>query len=173
MKIKIAFYKGEGELVNRLVRWWTKSPYSHAELILPDDVTWVGISPFLKSEVSARRKEITNLSDWDFIEFEITSQQNDIIMQFYEETKGNKYDWFGMMASQFIPFVVKQKGRWYCSEWIAYALRIAGVFDWKIIKIYDQHDLSPGTLYRIATEVKAYININDGNDGEERNYLYC
>ena len=170
MKIKIAFFKGEGEFVNRIVRWWTKSPYSHAELILPDGVTQIGISPFLKSEVSARRKNITNLDEWDFIEFDISEEQNDTIMQFYEETKGNRYDWFGMVASQFIPFVVKQKGHWYCSEWIAYALRIAGVFDWKAIKIYDQHDLSPGTLYRIATEAKAYININDE---KKSNYLYC
>ena len=137
MKIKIAFYKGEWEFVNRIVRWWTKSPYSHAELVLSDGATWIGISPFLKSEVSARKKDGINLNEWEFIEFDITQEQNDIIMQFYEETKGNRYDWFGMIASQLLsPFVLKQRGHWYCSEWIAYALRIAGVFDWKAIKIY-------------------------------------
>ncbi len=152
MLIKIAFYKADGDYINRIVRWWSKSPYSHAELVMPDSKTWIGISPFLKSEVAAREKNDPNLNDWDFIDFEITEEQHRIIMEFYDETKGDKYDWVGMFLSQFIPFSVKQEKRWYCSEWIAYALRIAGVFDWRIIKIYNQHDLSPGTLYRIACE---------------------
>ena len=46
MEIKVAFYKGTGDLFNKIVRWWTKSPYSHAELILPDGVTWIRIGPF-------------------------------------------------------------------------------------------------------------------------------
>ena len=75
-------------------------------------------------------------------------------MEFYEQTKGNRYDWVGMLLSQVGPFVIKQEKKWYCSEWIAYALRIAGVFDWKTIKIYDQKDLSPATLYRIAREAQ-------------------
>ena len=46
MIIKVAFYKAQGDYINKIVRWWTKSKYSHAELILPDDVTWISISPF-------------------------------------------------------------------------------------------------------------------------------
>ena len=46
--IKIAFFKGDREgRLHRFIRWWTKSDYSHAELIMPDGVTWVSISPFL------------------------------------------------------------------------------------------------------------------------------
>ena len=58
MKIKIAFYKGKGDILNGIVRWWTKSVYSHAELVLPDGVSWIGISPFLKSKVASRKKLI-------------------------------------------------------------------------------------------------------------------
>ena len=54
-----------------------------------------------------------------------------------------------MLLSQFLSFRIKQKHKWYCSEWILYALRISCVVDWKIIKIFDQSDLSPSKLHDI------------------------
>ncbi len=89
MKIKIAFYKGNGNCINGIIRWWTHSIYSHAELILPDGNTWIGISPFLKSKVASRTKLLTDYSEWDFITIEVTQTQADIIMEFYDDTKGN------------------------------------------------------------------------------------
>ena len=141
VKIKVAFYKGHGNFLNKIVRWWTKSVYSHAELVLPDGVTWVGISPFLKSKVASRKKLIIDYSEWDFIVLDVSQEQIDIIMEFLEHTSGQGYDWIGMLLSQFLPCKIKHKKRWYCSEWIAYALRISCVFDWRIIKIYDRADL--------------------------------
>ena len=114
--IKIAFYKGEGTLINRIVRRWTSSPYSHAELVMPDNKTWIGISPFLNSEVSARnvlKDPNLNLEDWDFLNFDVTDEQASIIMEFYEQTKGNRYDWIGMLLSQVGPFVIKQEKKWF------------------------------------------------------------
>ena len=154
MEIQIAFYKGEGNWLNKLVRWWTKSKYSHAELILPDGITWLGISPFLKSKVESREKLIVDDLEWDFVSIRITEEQYQNIIDFYNETCGNGYDWTGMLLSQFLPFRIKHNKRWYCSEWIAYALRISCVVDWKIIKIYDRKDLSPGVLYDITKKIK-------------------
>jgi len=34
MSIQLALYKGRGTLFNALIRWWTKSPYSHCELVI-------------------------------------------------------------------------------------------------------------------------------------------
>ena len=150
MVIKVAFYRGRGGFFERIIKWWTKSPYSHAELILPDGVTWISISPFLTSKVAARTKEEWNKDEWDFVELKVTEQQVKIIQEFYEYTKGCKYDWIGMLLSQFLPFHIKRKGKWYCSEWIAYALRISCTIDWRIIKIYDRADLSPAVLYNIV-----------------------
>jgi len=154
MQIKIAFYKGGGDWRNSVIRWWTKSIYSHAELILPDDYTWVSISPRLNSKVEAKVKLEHNPDMWDFVSFDITREQFETIMAFVQCTSGCRYDWFGMLLSQFTPFRIKQKGRWYCSEWISYALRISNVFDWKIIKIYEQKDLSPGRLHRLVIKQK-------------------
>ena len=154
MKIKIAFYKGKGNILNGIVRWWTNSKYSHAELVLSDDKTWLGISPFLKSKVDSREKLIVDNLEWDFVYLDVTSEQHDIILEFFEETKGFGYDWVGMMLSQFSPCRIKHKKRWYCSEWIAYALRIACVLDWRDIKIYERRELSPAVLYELVSNTK-------------------
>lgn len=154
MKIKVAFYKGKGNCLNGIVRWWTKSDYSHAEIMLPDGITWIGISPFLKSKVASRKKLIIDYSEWDFVDIPVNQEQLDIIMEFFEDTEGHGYDWAGMLLSQFLPCKIKHKKRWYCSEWIAYALRIACVIDWRIIKIYDRKDLSPAILYNLVVDIK-------------------
>ena len=78
MKIRIAFYKGKGNWKNKIIRWWTKSPYSHAELIMPDNYTWISISPLLSSTVSSRIKTDFDLQNWDFIEFDISQEQHNI-----------------------------------------------------------------------------------------------
>ena len=73
MRINVAFYKGKGNWKNKIIRWWTKSPSSHAELILPNEITWVSISPFLTSRVSGRSVyEVENLNDWDFLNFDLS-----------------------------------------------------------------------------------------------------
>jgi len=154
VKIKVAFYKGKGNCLNGIVRWWTKSDYSHAEIMLPDGITWIGISPFLKSKVASRKKLIIDYSEWDFVDIPVNQEQLDIIMEFFEDTEGHGYDWAGMLLSQFLPCKIKHKKRWYCSEWIAYALRIACVIDWRIIKIYDRKDLSPAILYNLVVDIK-------------------
>tara|TARA_A100001391_G_scaffold140283_1_gene98333 strand:+ start:1361 stop:1819 length:459 start_codon:yes stop_codon:yes gene_type:complete len=151
MEIKVAFFKGDGDWHNHIVRWWTKSPYSHAELVLPDGKTWISISPFLTSKVAKRTKLTYDKAKWDLVSVQVTEEQLNTIMEFYEQTKGCGYDWVGMLLSQFVPFCIKRKSCWYCSEWIAYALRIACVVDWKKIKIYDRCDLSPQVLYNIVT----------------------
>lgn len=149
MHIWIALYKGQGNTINSLVRWWTKSVYSHAELILSDRKTWVGISPFLKAEITKTSIDTHNKNDWDFYKIPVTQEQHTVIINFYNLTEGTRYDWVGMLLSQFLPFHIKQKNKWYCSEWILYALRISNVVDWKVIKIFDQSDLSPSKLYDI------------------------
>ena len=154
MNISIAFYKGTGNVLNKIVRGWTKSKYSHAELILDDDKTWISISPKLCSEIESTTPLLVDYRDWDIITLNVTDEQHQVILDFFEETSGCGYDWIGMLCSQFLPFRIKTKNRWYCSEWIAYALRIACIIDWKIIKIYDRKDLSPGVLYSIVTRVK-------------------
>lgn len=75
----------------------------------------------------------------------VTARQLDIIENFYEQTKGQQYDWVGMLASQLVPFHIKHMHRWYCSEWIAYALRRAGI----ISGLHEKADMSPAVLRKL------------------------
>jgi len=154
MRIRVAFYKARGSWWNSIVRWWTRSEYSHAELVMPDEITWISISPFLSSRVESREKKEYDEKVWDFIDFFISEKEYHEIEDFYEETKGSKYDWVGMIVSQFLPSGLKLTNvrKWYCSEWIAHALRAADVIPWKKFKLYEKKDISPGTLYKIVSE---------------------
>jgi len=128
---------------------------------MPDHFTWITITPFRNSTVSSRIQTEYDIENWDFLSLEVNEGQVQIINDFFDETKGCRYDWWGMILSQFLPFRIKRTNRWYCSEWIAYALRISGIVDWKIIKIYDQTDLSPSRLYEIVQLVKSDENQED------------
>jgi hypothetical protein len=152
-KIRIAFFKGDKhEWHHRFVRWWTKSPYSHAEIIL-DGETWVSISPFLYTRVAARVRTQVDESDWDFLTFRVTAEELRALKSFISETTGDGYDWIGMILSQILPIIIKGKGRWYCSQWIAHALGWAGIVRWKRLGIYEFPDLHPGKLHDILTQV--------------------
>ena len=140
MMVKIAFYKGKGNWINKIIRWWTKSKYSHAELVLPNKMTWIGISPFLSSRVESRYNIIYKPSNWDFVNLNVTEQQYSTMLDFFKETKGCKYDWIGML--------------------FAYALRVSGFFNWQVIKLYDQCDLSPGVLHKLIMKQKRKNNEN-------------
>jgi hypothetical protein len=161
VEIKVAFYRGKGNWKNKIIRWWTKSPYSHAELILPDGITWVSISPFLTSTVSARSAyQVKNLDDWDFLTFDLSwrepvrNYQVEQLHNFIGETNGAKYDWVGMILSQMFPYLIKHRDKWYCSEWIAHALVKARVVKWEKLQIYRTPNLSPGKLYELLKNYK-------------------
>ena len=34
MSVQLALYKAPGEWTNALIRWWTRSQYSHCELVI-------------------------------------------------------------------------------------------------------------------------------------------
>jgi hypothetical protein len=114
---------------------------------------WLSISPFLAKRVQARHGIDGPLNEWDFISFEATEEELRNIQRFYELTKGDRYDWVGLVLSQILPYHIKRRGKWYCSEWIAYALRISGILKWDRIRIYDQSDLSPQKLYEMVTKL--------------------
>ena len=163
MNICVGLYKGEGRLHNAIVRRWTESIYSHAELILPDK-TSITIFPFSLKGIHRAPFDEENESeeDWDFICVPISPTQLSKIEKFYEKTKEQQYDWLGMLASQLVPFHIKHKDRWYCSEWIAYALRQAGLID----GLHDASDMSPEVLSKMLPdrEIYKYSEIPKGTD---------
>ena len=157
MKIKVAFFKDSRESwLHRFIRWWSKSDYSHAELILSDGQTWAGISPFLTSRVGTRVKTKEECGDsWDYLTFKLSwripvrDYQVKQLKTFVKKTSGSRYDWVGVILSNLTPFLVKKRDKWYCSEWIAHALVNARIVMWDDMDLYDTPDLSPGKLYEL------------------------
>jgi len=160
-QIQVAFYKGQEDgWRHRLIRWWTKSQYSHVELIMPDGKTWISISPFLSSRVAARIKHrVENPDSWDYLVFNLSERppvqayQLDQLYKFIDMTQGAKYDWVGMVMSHFCPYLIKRRDRWYCSEWIAHALVNSRIIMWDDLRLYATPDLSPGKLYNLLRAV--------------------
>jgi hypothetical protein len=118
---------------------------------MPDN-TCISITPFGTDGI--RRKKFDEPEeDYDRICVPISDAQLATIEKFYEDTKGDGYDWPGMILSKFTPFFIKRVGRWYCSEWIAYALRLAGAVD----NLYHHPDLTPQRLHEVLKKYDDFI----------------
>ena len=115
---------------------------------MPDGQS-ISIRPFDEGGVSKRNfYEVEPVEDYDLICIPVTQEQVDTIEHFFQDTKGDGYDWPGMILSKVTPFFIKRTGRWYCSEWIAYALRLARAVD----SLYHHNDLTPQRLYEILDD---------------------
>lgn len=113
MKAKIAFYKvSKGNWIDKLIGWWTKSEYSHSELVI--DQWWYSISP---RDVKLRRKNIQpNPEHWDYVDVEIDELWFKVLYKKYE---GCGYDWLGIALTEWLPLNVEHPKKFYCSEWCA------------------------------------------------------
>ena len=150
MRVFVAFFAGKIDRWDRVVRWWTGSPYTHTEIVLPDTVSWIGISPFRGGKLSLKKRKSLSperVGEWKYLAFDCTSAQVERLRDFFGKTRGCSYDWFGMIASQVTPWRVKTPGKWYCSEWCAHALAFAGIIDSSTIAAIERKDLSPGKIW--------------------------
>ena len=115
---------------------------------MPDGKS-ISIQPFSTAGVRKINFETQeNAEDYDIVCVPVSPEQVETIENFYNNTAGDGYDWPGMILSKFTPFFIKRTGRWYCSEWIAYALRLAGAVD----NLYHYADLTPQRLYEILAK---------------------
>jgi len=106
----------------------------------------ISIQPF--STAGIRKiwfEDEEDAKDYDIICVPASQEQIDTIEAFFHDTRGDGYDWAGMILSKITPFHIKRTGRWYCSEWIAFALRLAGAVD----NLYHYSDLTPQRLYEV------------------------
>jgi hypothetical protein len=115
--IYLALYKGRGTLFNRLVRLWTRSIYSHCELVMPDG-RWLSASA-TDGGVRAKRIEL-DLAHWDLIPVPWADARQ--IEQLFRANKGRGYDWLGLLGSQVLPITLDNKRRMFCSEFCAAGL---------------------------------------------------
>ena len=115
--IYLALYKGRGTLFNRLICLWTRSPYSHCELVMPDG-GWLSASA-MDGGVRAKRIEL-DLEHWDLIPLPWADRRQ--IFHVFCLNQGRGYDFFGLFGSQLLPVGLHSRRRWFCSEFCAAAL---------------------------------------------------
>lgn len=124
--MKVAFYKatrpGWQGLFNRLVRWWTRGPYSHTELVLEerDGLSLCGSSSFIDGGVRLKWIKL-NADHWDLLP---VSGDPAAARQWFERHAGQGYDLFGLLGFLARP-VTGHQSRWFCSEAVGAALGLA------------------------------------------------
>lgn len=136
MTFRAAFYKGTRPglpgIYNRVVRWWTRSKYSHMELVFSDGLS--ASSSF--EDGGVRFKQINYTSgDWDFRE--LPQWMEAPARRFFEERDGWDYDTWGQL--HFIIFRIRGAARrLFCSA--------AGL---GALMIEEAYRYSPGDAYLI------------------------
>lgn len=123
MTYALAFYTGQGNWKDSVIRWVTRSPYSHVELV---DTMAVenGKTRCYSSSPRDGGVRVTWI-DLDSGHWQIVPVQFDLavdVWPFWYGQLDKRYDWFGILFSQFLNWRRNSKNRWFCSEIIAHAM---------------------------------------------------
>ena len=137
--MKVAFFRGGRSPMDRLIRWWTKSPYAHVELLF-DDGTMISACP----GIGVRSILVASLDvqHWDLVAVPIDHDHAVALSRWCLGELGCHYDWWGLFVTQVLGFPRSHPTKWFCSEFCAAALEHADV-DLGI----DPCKVSPGALY--------------------------
>lgn len=131
--MKIAFYKADGDWLDKLIRWFTWATYTHCEIIFSCNRS------FSSSERDwwVRFKEINYIEDhWDIIDLNIWKYTEDIMFsQAYHEV-WKWYDWTWILFTHIIKLNKQDKNKWFCSE-----------ICWHLLWYNNSHRLTPQDLY--------------------------
>ena len=107
--MKLAMYKGEGNIYDKLIRNITFSQYSHCELVI--EGLCYSSSP---RDRGVRMKYIVLDGNWDVFELPCTYNQVSALEMFTTHV-GKKYDWIGAITS-ILPIQLNMSNRFFCSE---------------------------------------------------------
>ena len=113
--VKLALYKGKGQIGNALIRWWTRSVYSHCDS-----------SSVMDKGVRSRRvgdgeDEISlGTANWDLID--LPDADAAAVLRYFELTDPDTYGWPSLIMSQIFNRNRQVEHAAFCSEWCAAAL---------------------------------------------------
>lgn len=138
MTIKLALYKGKGQIGNALIRLWTGSPYSHCELVVD------GMAYSSSIRDGGVRAKVIDFDDanWDFIPLPDCFALK--IQEYFAATRGIHYGWRDLFLSQVLNTGSNEADAAFCSEWCAAALGLPNP------TIFNPHTL--GDLVRALLE---------------------
>jgi len=144
MKVTLAFYKGrarrfKNRIMDTLIRFGTRSKYSHVELIKGAATLNASFECLSSSgrDGGVRKKTIyMNEAKWDLVTIDAPK---DAVSKIEAEI-GKPYDYVAIIFSQVFNFGRHDHDKWFCSEICAEALGLP-----------DPHRFSPKTLFDWVT----------------------
>lgn len=142
--MKFAFLKHDTSIVGTLIKWWTKSNYSHCEILFDDGLMF---SAHPKEGTSYRTLGFKEQRDYEFLDLPTTLEEDIKIKCFCESELGCKYDWKGIWFSQIIRMSRSHKDQWFCSEVCTAAVQQIGR-----LQTCRACDVSPGHLHKRLKE---------------------
>jgi uncharacterized protein YycO len=142
--MRIAFYKARyGDWTDYLVALFTMGRYSHCEYMFSDGM-WFGSSP---RDGGVRYKQIKPAeSHWVFLDLPVSGEEEVKLREWCDGEVGDEYDWKEVLRFV-LPWLTKDKERWFCSEIVLAGLQQLGLF-----RKYHQEEVSPNFLYKILID---------------------
>ena len=152
MTVQVALFKGRS-LISRLIRWQTRSEYSHAALWLPE--TEEVIEAWHRGGV--RRGPIHNVhtpgTEVDIFSVDLPlarsyeepllDQYEDRMMQFATKQVGGRYSFRSVFRFLSRRSAEHRPGIWFCSELVTRAFRIGGA---SLLERIPSEHVSPALL---------------------------
>ena len=153
--MKIAFYTGRGKILDRVIRKWTKSKYSHVELIINN------ISYSASSRDGGVRKKTINYEaeNWRIFDLKNIFDIN-LALKFLNQNLGQKYDHKGIFLSQVINLDKHNKNKYFCSELIIEVLK-KSINDDKFVILENFSYFSPERLYNYLNKYNLLSDVEE------------
>lgn len=145
MTVTLALKKDPGCIFCSLIKWWTKSPYYHVEMIIGDK--WISSNSDMGG-VTIRDLQPKH-ENWDYVEVDIDGRKLSKVWTFIESQQDKSYDWKGIILAQIMKIDrADDQDKWFCSEIVTEILKVFGE---EKVKHIDSASIDPGELYEMYT----------------------
>jgi len=159
--IKVAFFKGSGSILSKLVKAVTNSRYSHSEIIIGN--YWYGANINLTgfSGVTKIYKPKISKSEWDIVSIKVTQEEFHSISDLANGAVGKGYSFKNALLSVFKSVNVDTDDEYFCSNLVTYFLTKS-----KILKMHNKPvKTTPADLYtelhnKMKYTKKALLKLN-------------
>jgi len=114
--VTLALYRKKGAWADWAIRLRTGSIYSHCELLHK------GLAYSSSVRDKGVRVKVLDFprEGWDLIA--LPNADPVWLLDFFEATKGQGYDWRGIILGHALGLRINEDDKWFCSEWCAAAL---------------------------------------------------
>ncbi|MCK4790749.1 MAG: hypothetical protein KAV87_43840 [Desulfobacteraceae bacterium] len=149
-QLSLAFYVGQGRIEDRLIRFATRSPYSHVELVEASGTQYVTYKTARAISSSQRdggvREKRIHFGAGRWVFLPVGDWANIYAWERATAEIDRPYDYVGILFSQVFALHRQSNNKWFCSELCGHALGLT-----------IPHTLSPGGLYHRVKEMnRAY-----------------